>query len=405
MNKHEREDDENFLLDDENTFRKSHETRQNFNRGTGASNWGQDFNRNYFDVENSSSEMAIIGDHDDNSEDSPLLIDDFYENSVEADFHCHHSLTSQEDPNAWKKLSSAAVFCGLFMIGEFIGGYIAGSLAVMTDAAHLFSDLIGFIISLLAIWVGKKPPTKNMTFGFYRSEVVGAVLSVLTIWLLAAVLSALAIHRLYHQDYAINADTMIAVSSLGLAVNIVMGAILHGVCHTHSHGLSQHQHSHSSSNINVRAAAVHVLGDLIQSAGVLTAAIIIKFAPSAKIADPICTLIFSVIVICTTVKVAKDSLWFLLQGSTVDTVKLKLDIQKIAGVKHIHSLHAWALSPGKNVVTVHLAVDQYCDRDLLLRKTTSTIQSQISVISCTIQIEAYNQELISLCNECQNLQW
>lgn len=89
-----------------------------------------------------------------------------------------------------------------------------------------------------------------------------------------------------------------------------MGAILYGVCHSHSHGLPS-AHVHSSANINVRAAAVHVLGDLLQSIGVLIAAVIIKFIPTAKMADPICTLIFSVIVVCTTLRVGRVS-WSIL---------------------------------------------------------------------------------------------
>nr|CAI5849834.1 unnamed protein product [Callosobruchus analis] len=180
----------------------------------------------------------------------------------------------------------------------------------MTDAAHLFSDFIGFLISLLAIWIGRKPPSKSMTFGYYRAEVVGALLSVLTVWLLAGIFSTLAINRIYNEDYDIDANTMIIIASLGLLVNIVMGGILHGVCHAHGAGGHNHMHdghtgANDTSNINVRAAAIHVLGDLLQSVGVLVAAIIIKFFPGAKMADPICTLIFSVIVICTTIRVGK----------------------------------------------------------------------------------------------------
>nr|CAI5849836.1 unnamed protein product [Callosobruchus analis] len=167
----------------------------------------------------------------------------------------------------------------------------------MTDAAHLFSDFIGFLISLLAIWIGRKPPSKSMTFGYYRAEVVGALLSVLTVWLLAGIFSTLAINRIYNEDYDIDANTMIIIASLGLLVNIVAGG------HNHMH--DGHTGANDTSNINVRAAAIHVLGDLLQSVGVLVAAIIIKFFPGAKMADPICTLIFSVIVICTTIRVGK----------------------------------------------------------------------------------------------------
>jgi zinc transporter 2 len=112
-------------------------------------------------------------------------------------------------------------FLLLLQVTELIGGFIAGSLAIMTDAAHLFSDFIGFLISLLSIWVARKSPTKDMTFGYYRAEVLGAFLSVLTVWLLAAVFAVLAMNRLWKKEYDIDANTMMIVASLGLIVNIV----------------------------------------------------------------------------------------------------------------------------------------------------------------------------------------
>ncbi|CAH1970799.1 unnamed protein product [Acanthoscelides obtectus] len=344
-----------------------------------------------------------------NASPNSQSIMDCYREPVHTDFHCHDSLSSSHDGSAWKKLLTAAGFCLLFMIAELLGGYIAGSLAVMTDAAHLFSDFIGFLISLLAIWIGRKPPSKNMTFGYYRAEVVGALLSVLTVWLLAAIFSTLAINRIYNEDYDIDANTMIIIASLGLIVNIIMGGILHGVCHSHGIGGGHHSHVHheprsgadGTSNINVRAAAIHVLGDLLQSIGVLIAAVIIKFYPNANIADPICTLIFSVIVICTTIRVGKESLWYLIEGSPIDASQLRQELSKLASVKHVHSLHIWSLAAGKNAIAVHLAVDPYCDRDVLLKKTIAVIQSHISVVSCTVQIETFNLELSNSCKHCQ----
>lgn len=144
-----------------------------------------------------------------------------------------------------------------------------------------------------------------------------------------------------------------------------MGVVLHGLCHTHSHNLSNQ--NHSTNNINVRAAAIHVLGDFLQSIGALVAALVIKFVPSAKIADPICTLLFSLIVICTTVRVGRDSIWFLLEGSPMSSWKLKMELRKLSAIKHIHNLHIWSLSPGKNVVTVHLAVGKCLHNNYLYK--------------------------------------
>ncbi|RZB89864.1 zinc transporter 2-like, partial [Asbolus verrucosus] len=357
-------DDENFLLDDENTSIKKcikcrNKTNQWTNNAESDNTWtiNTPCDATILNVNGLGSRITSnMEDHIDTLEDSPLLIN----------------------------------------ITELIGGFIAGSLAVMTDAAHLFSDFVGFLISLLSIWIARKSPTKSMTFGYHRAEVLGAFLSVLTIWLLAAIFAVLAINRLWKKEYDIKADTMMLVASLGVIVNVMMGAVLHGFCHNHSHGLSQNnQRDQSHSNINVRAAAAHVLGDLLQSFGVLIAAIIIKLFPNAKLADPVCTLIFSAVVICTTAKVARDSIWLLLEGSPKNSSELAFELQNIPSVKHLHNLHIWTLSPGKDVVSVHLCVDKYCDRDLILKKATCIVKNRLNVISCTIQIETYNSEVVN----------
>lgn len=331
-------------------------------------------------------------------EDSPLLINDLYRSRELDDFHCHDHITNNIDESAWKKLLCTSIFCFLFMLTEALGGYLAGSLAVMIDAAHLFSDYIGFGISLFSIWIVKRPPSKRMTFGYHRVEVVGAIISIVTIYLLAMMFLILAINRLWHGEYEIDVNTMLIISSLGVAVNIVMGTILHGTCHNHSHSSSS---SNISSNLNVRAVTAHVVGDIIQSVGVLIAAIIIKIWPNAKLADPICTIFFSLIVIFSLYKIGRDSLWYLLEGSPINSMELAVELHNIPSVCHVHNLHVWSLAPGRDVVTVHLAVDRFCDRDLVLKKATSIINNLTNVLSCTVQIENYNSDLINSCKFCQ----
>lgn len=136
-----------------------------------------------------------------------------------------------------------------------------------------------------------------------------------------------------------------------------MGTILHGVCHSHSHNLGHNESN--DTNINVRAASAHVLGDILQSVGVMVAAIIIRLYPEAKLADPICTLLFTIIVIWTTSKVGRDSLWFLLEGSPINSTELFNELHNIPSVRHVHSLHVWSLAPGRDAVTAHLAVGAF----------------------------------------------
>ncbi|KAH1014605.1 hypothetical protein HUJ05_012454 [Dendroctonus ponderosae] len=335
-----------LLLDDENL---GHPCMKCLGNNNANGHVGIDFSSSKLVLE----DPSVYDPRADNSEDSPLLVHEYFRDpSDDVEFHCHKSLSSTEDPKAFNKLLLASGFCFIFMLAELIGGYFAGSLAVMTDAAHLFSDFIGFLISLLAILLSRKPATKHMTFGYYRSEVLGAFLSVLTIWFLVGIFLVLALKRLYLEEYNIDANTMIIVASIGLLVNIIMGAVLHGICHGHSHG----PQLQDPDNINVRAASAHVLGDLVQSIGVLLAAVIIKIFPNAQAADPICTLIFSVIIIFTTARVGKDSIGLLMQGSPVTRDKLSKALKQISGVRHVHDVNIWSLTPGRNVVTAHLAV-------------------------------------------------
>lgn len=217
--------------------------------------------------------------------------------------HCHDNSHAQEDrekekKTARKRLYVVSVVCLVFMIGEILGGYFAGSLAVMTDAAHLLVDFFSFIISLLSLWLSSRPATHRLNYGWHRAEILGALLSVFTIWLVTGVLVYLAVERLISDDYTIDGTVMLITSGCAVLANIIMALTLHQSGHGHSHGgLSSHGHSHSHSsspqtcpngdvdlehndhehrgqraNASVRAAFVHVVGDLLQSLSVLISA-------------------------------------------------------------------------------------------------------------------------------------
>ena len=125
-----------------------------------------------------------------------------------------------------------------------------------------------------------------------------------------------------------------------------------------SHG---HSHHHHEENINIRAAVVHVIGDMLQSIGVIIASIMIYVWPDAKIADPICTYLFSVLVIMTTVPVFRDCIKVLMESEPngVDSQKLKTQISELKDVKRIDDFHIWALAGNKNLLTVHVVLKHY----------------------------------------------
>lgn len=188
------------------------------------------------------------------------------------DHHSHHHDDDNDDDEAHeldnlavKKLRQACACSAFFMCVQFAGGYYADSLAIMTDAAHLLSDVASFLVSLFAIYVGSFPANAKMPFGYQRAEVIGALISVLLIWMLTLGLLYAAVNRMVAQaqpdaEQTVNGKVMFLVSSFGLGVNVVLMKILG---HGHSHGIGG-GHGHSHGHAHGKDAVKEVVIDDIQ---------------------------------------------------------------------------------------------------------------------------------------------
>uniref|UniRef100_A0A8C9ZBK4 Probable proton-coupled zinc antiporter SLC30A3 n=1 Tax=Sander lucioperca TaxID=283035 RepID=A0A8C9ZBK4_SANLU len=272
------------------------------------------------------------------------------------------------------------------------GGYAARSLAIMTDAAHLLTDVGSIGISIFSLWISSRPHTHTMTFGWHRAEILGMLLSVVSIWAVTAVLVITAIQRITDGDYDIDSQIMLLTSGCAVGVLVLyLSFSFHATFYFYSSGAS-HGHSHSfpssrHGNGSVKAAFIHVVGDLVQSVGVLLAATIIHFWPEYKAADPICTFLFSVLVLGTTLPVTKEVFRILMegvpQGVTFSTVReLLLSVRGVVGV---HSLHMWSLNMTHSLLSVHVATEEDADSQIVLRKATKLLRSEFGFSSVTIQ--------------------
>ncbi|NXI08012.1 ZNT4 protein, partial [Irena cyanogastra] len=319
-----------------------------------------------------------------------------------------------------KRLTLAALLYLLFMTGELIGGYVANSLAIMTDALHMLTDLSGIILTLLALWLSAKSPTKRFTFGFHRLEVLSAIISVLLVYILMAFLLYEAVQRTIHMDYEINGDIMLITAAVGVAVNLIMGFLLNQSGHLHSHSHSHpHSHvpppnspgpaqgsSHGHSSLAVRAAFVHALGDLVQSIGVLIAAYIIRFKPEYKIADPICTYVFSILVVFTTIRILCDTGVIILEGVPrhLNVDRIKEDLMKIEDVYSIEDLNVWSLTAGKTTAIVHLQLvpGSSSKWEDVQSKARQLLLNTFGMYKCSVQLQSYKQEMSKTCASCQS---
>ncbi|KAI8973846.1 cation efflux protein [Pilobolus umbonatus] len=330
---------------------------------------------------------------------------------IDSQQHYHVSscsnLTSKADSSASstkKRLIIATTVALLFFATELVAGYFANSLALMSDAFHLLSDVASFIVALIAIYLAEKPPTKTHTYGFHRAEVIAALASVLTIWILTGFLVKEAIERI-KQPQIIDAKLMCITATIGVLVNILLAFVLGGN-HHHSHGHSHeeeehtHEHSHNKeTNINLRAATLHVIGDLLASIGVLVSSIILLFKPEYTIVDPICTFVFSGIVLYTTYHLVKDSLAVLMEGAPghIQPEAIERSLLQIPGVVAVHDLHIWALSPGKSSLTAHITVSEDKSYDEILAKGQQIICDVYGVHHSTLQIESDTAGFTSHC--------
>ncbi|NWX87462.1 ZNT8 protein, partial [Nothoprocta pentlandii] len=325
-------------------------------------------------------------------------------------YHCHsYSQAAEnrkrEQHQARQKLCAASLICIFFMIAEITGEYlcsnsprgqIAGSLAVITDAAHILVDLTSFLISLFSLWIASKPPTKQLTFGWHRAEILGALMSMIIIWMVTGVLTYLASMRLLHPDYGIDATVMLITSACAVLANIFLSLILHQTGHGHYHGTPVNGHSAAPPekpalrNTSLRAAFVHAVGDLFQSISVLISALIIFFKPEYKIADPICTFVFSIFVLASTITILRDILIVLMEGITkgltYDSVKAR--ILAVEKVKSMHNLHLWSLTMTETILSAHVVAADAADREKILKDITQALLEHYSFYSITIQIES-----------------
>ncbi|XP_073023780.1 metal tolerance protein A1-like [Primulina eburnea] len=342
------------------------------------------------------------------------------------------SKDAQERCASIKKLLIDVGLCIVFMIVEIVGGIKANSLAILTDAAHLLSDVAAFAISLFSLWAAGWEANPKQSYGFFRIEILGALVSIQLIWLLSGILVYEAVVRLIQDTGEVQGFLMFLVSAFGLVVNIIMAVLLghdhgHGHVHDHGHGHSDdhdhnHNHDHDSKddtthdhehhhphdgdqseplikskqgrdkkqrNINIQGAYLHVLGDSIQSVGVMIGGAIIWYKPEWKIVDLICTLIFSVLVLWTTIKMLRKILEVLMESTPreIDATRVERELCEMEEIVAIHELHIWAITVGKLLLACHVKVMPEFDADKVLDKVIEYLKREYNINHVTIQIE------------------
>lgn len=259
--------------------------------------------------------------------------------------HHHNHTHNHVHTNNKKVLTISFIIIGLFMIVEILGGFIANSLALLSDGLHMFSDTVSLGVALIAFIYAEKNATSTKTFGYKRFEVLAALFNGITLLIISGVIIIEAIRRFFN-PIKVQSTEMFIISVIGLIVNIIVAIIMF-------------KSGDTSHNLNMRGAFIHVLGDLLGSLGAIIASILI-YVFNFTIADPIASILVSIIILKSAIGISRSSLNILMEGTPSD-VNLDKIISAIINhneIYNVHDYHVWTISNDMNALSCHAVVSE-----------------------------------------------
>ncbi|MGJ0310118.1 cation diffusion facilitator family transporter [Aliarcobacter cryaerophilus] len=306
--------------------------------------------------------------HDENNHNFIEKEQYIHSHDNEADSHTHHEHRGTDK----KVLKWALSITLITMFLEFFYGFLSNSLALISDAIHMFTHSFALIVSLLAIIIASKTAPISKTFGYYRTEVLAAFVNGITIVLSIAWIIYEAVER-FMNPQIIDLKTAIIVAIIGLVVNIITGVILM---------------QGDKDNINLKSAFIHMLSDALSSVAIIIGYIVIYFT-SWYFVDIILALIVSIVILKWAIDILKNSTNTLLESSPVDLKEVQEYIEKNEKVLELHDIHIWEITQDMYNMTAHIKIDK---KDLenyeeILHKINHNLKEKFKIVHTTFQFE------------------
>lgn len=293
----------------------------------------------------------------------------------------HHQHTLQ------KKFRLALLVTFFVFVVELIGGIWSGSLALLSDAAHVMSDVFSLLISWLAIYLSTRPATSSRTFGYHRAEVFAAFINGVSLIVISGWIFYKAYQR-YISPEEIQVTFMFVVACFGLVANLFILWKLHA----HSHG-----------NLNVRSAVLHVIGDTLSSVAVVIGGLIIYWTRWYPI-DAILSFLIGAIILIGAFNVTREAVHILLENTprNTDAYTVAKHLCDLPPVKDVHDMHIWSLCSNYSALSAHIVLDENTTvaHDKILEQINTVLQNQFNINHTTLQLEriACTQAGNLLCN-------
>ena len=271
-------------------------------------------------------------------------------------------------------LRKTLLLTALILVAEVVGGYLSNSLALLADAGHMLTDVLAITLAYAALGFATRPPTARKTYGWYRLEVLAALVNGVTLVVMSLFIFWEAYERMLEPP-EVSTGTMLVVAIVGLVANAL------GLFFLHGHGGS----------LNMRGAYLHVLGDLLSSVAVVAGGVFMAFT-GIFLVDPVLSVLIGVIIIFGAYRLLRESVDVLLEAIPrgMELEEVGNAIARVEGVVGVHDLHIWSLTSGRNALSCHVEVrtDTLAQSDALLGRINDMLRSRFSVTHTTIQMES-----------------
>lgn len=276
-----------------------------------------------------------------------------------------------------RALTLALVITAVFLVVEATGGFLTGSLALVADAGHMLTDVAALALSLFALSMSSRPATHTRTYGWKRIEVLAAAVNGIGLVVIAIYIGWEAVARI-NQPEAVDSGPMLLVAVGGLLCNVVAIRLLRGG---------------DKSSLNLRGAYLHVLGDLLGSAGAIVAALVILSTGWTR-ADPLISLAISVLIVFSAWRLLKESADVLLESTPpgVDVGVIEAAITAIPGVQCVHDMHVWTVTSGFLAMSAHVSIAAPADYNSVMIAAQSLVRGKFGIGHCTLQLETPDLE-------------
>jgi cobalt-zinc-cadmium efflux system protein len=294
---------------------------------------------------------------------------------IAAGSHAHHK--SQRAGERRRLALTMLVTAGI-LVAEAVGGWLSHSLALLSDAGHMLSDVISQGLALGALIIATRPADARRTYGWYRLEILAALLNGLTLFALAAGIFWSGIHRL-RAPVEIHLGTMLTVAGIGLVANLIGAWLLH-----------------DAKSLNAKGAYLHILFDTLSSVGVVIGGSVMWLLHGAYWLDPVLSMAISVIIVWSAVSLVREAVDVLLETvpRSIDLDGVSRKIAGIAGVGEVHDLHIWTITSGMFALSAHIVVrgGHGGSNDELMNQVKAMLLADFAIAHTTLQLESEGHE-------------